>query len=274
MLFTVLGAAVGLIGGFYLKELQLKRNKALSQLLTAMKKKDRWIGFLESDKTTYFRTVIKFYKNLAITPEREIIIFPEASVKPCPDLGGVMVFHGDLYKSIATTRDLRMFFFELKRMGWSDNEIAHFLRELEIKNPDKILENLVNEIQAIRKKRSELEEKLAKFENASDEEKKQLAEEIEETRNELEALMNREKKLNQKIDVFLGLPSTVKNFVYTGLNRVLIHNIIHELVYQRELEKLKEKDWLKLGAAIFLIAIALIFIIKALPSVLHSLGVI
>ena len=66
----------------------------------------------------------------------------------------------------------------------------------------------------------------------------------------------------QKYDVYVSLPSVVKDFIYTGLNRTSIHAMLRELVFQRELEKMGKRDWVKIAIAIFLILLGIGFAIR------------
>jgi len=79
----------------------------------------------------------------------------------------------------------------------------------------------------------------------------------------------------QKYDVFVGMSSVVKDFVYTGINRVSIHDMIREMVYQRELEKLGAgRKWIEIAIAIFIILIAAVFAIRllsGLPGIMQTL---
>ena len=60
----------------------------------------------------------------------------------------------------------------------------------------------------------------------------------------------------QKYDIYVNLPSVIKDYIYTGLNRVSIHDMIREMVYQRELEKLGKRNWITIAVAIMIIVLA------------------
>jgi amino acid permease len=66
----------------------------------------------------------------------------------------------------------------------------------------------------------------------------------------------------KKYDVFVDMSSVVKDFIYTGINRTTIHAMLRELVYQRELEKFGQRNWMMIAIAIFIILIGLGFAIK------------
>jgi len=120
---------VGAGGVYVFTELLKKKNKAAALLLTAIKKK-QVLAFLETDKSVFFRTIIKMHKNIGITNNREVVIMTKDSPKICPELGALIV-HGDLYKGITIPGEVRKFFQGQLAAGWKPEDIGKFLQEIE-----------------------------------------------------------------------------------------------------------------------------------------------
>jgi hypothetical protein len=241
MLGLIVG--VGLIYIFNLME--SKRNKNLGMLIKAVKKKSP-IAFLETDKVVYLRFLEKVHKNLGITPQKEVIIIPKDTVKPCLDLG-CQIIHGDLYKSITTPRELRILTDELKAQGWKNEEIAKFFEEMEIMPAEALTKFWTGQKQPkvvqMQKKDGSIIDVFNPLYDKSD-----------------DAL------IDKKINLFKNLSSVVKDFIYSGINRTSIHAMIREIVYQRDLEKGGQRNWLMIGIAIFIIVIAFGFFISQAGS--------
>jgi len=245
---------VGFGGGYIISEVMLRKNKALYLIYTAFKKK-KFIAFLETDKSVYCRIIKKMYGNLGITEQKEIVILPKSSPKPCINLGGAMVVHGDLYKSVCVPQEVRTFIDERMGAGWSNEDIAKFLEEIETMPPDQVKKHYFN-LKFLQPKPP-----VDPVVNPLDPE--QIAKEKEEKINK------------QKFDIYINLSSVVKDFIYTGINRTTIHALLRELVYQRELEKMGGRNWLAIAIAIMVILIAvgvLIRFIAGTPAIANMLG--
>jgi len=234
-LMNILYFVVGFGGAYVLVLLIDKKNKWLSSLVKSIKKRHPII-FLETDKASYFRPTARFFKNLAITPDKEVIVVPKSSPKPCLNLGGVEIIHADLYKSIGTPRELRLFIDELiENDGWSQEDVSKFFEEIEIISPDIIMKYFEDNMKAIKTDGNNGSAE----KNGNGEKRKAVKE-----------------KLKKKIEIYKSLPSVVKDFIYTGINRVSLHAMIREMVYQRELEKVGGRNWLAIAIAIMIIAVA------------------
>lgn len=240
-IFSIIYLVVGIGSGYIISEVMLRKNKALYTLSNALKKK-KFVAFLETDKAIYCRIIQKIYRNLAITKQKEIIILPKSSPKPCVNLGGAMIIHGDLYKSVAVPQELRKFIRARKKEGWKEEDIAQFLEEVETTSPN-TLKQLYLKLKEGKKP---------------------------EAMPESEAGSNPAVPTNsidkRKYDVYINLPSVVKDFIYTGLNRVSIHAMLRELVYQRELEKMGKHNWLMIAIAIMVILLGVGFAIRFIFS--------
>ena len=222
MITNILFLLVGLGVGYFLYDILLRKNKGLYAIISSVKKK-RMIAFLETDKSIYVKPIEKLYKNLGVTKQREVIILPKSSVKPCMGLG-IPIAHGDLYKSVTTPQEVRQFVSERKKDGWKDEDIAQFFQEIET-IPGNKLKNVY----------------------------KQMKEGKDLDGNEID--VNKIEKM--KFDIYNNMDSVVKDFIYTGLNRVSIHDMLREIIYQRELEKMGKRNWIMIAVAIMIIIIAI-----------------
>lgn len=235
---------VGFAGAYILNEISLRKNKGLYSLIQAVKKKGTF-AILETDKSAYVRTISNSFKNLAVTPEKEIIIMTKSSPKPIVNMGGVQVIHGDLYKSVSVPQEVRKFITDMEAKNWRPEDIAKFMEEIE-QTPAEFL--------------TQTYKSLYQSENYPGTE----------TRISMTD--------KQKYNIYLGMSSVVKDFIYTGLNRTTIHSMMRELVYQRELEKGTQRNWIMIAIAVMIILIALGFAIRwitggaGISSLLGSVG--
>jgi len=237
----IVGFILGGILGYVFYDFSLRKKKALYTIITAVRKKQP-LAFLETDKAVFVDRIVKVYKGLAITPRKDILILTRNSPKPAIGLG-IQIFHGDAYKGVAVPQEVRKIIQELLsgKYGtkWKPEDIAQFFEEIE-KNPAEWLEEFY-------KYMKENETKIVKTEKGEEE---IPASEID----------------KKKYDIFIGMPSVVKDFIYTGLNRTMIKAMLREMVYQRELEKIKTWNWLYIAIAILIILIGLgFFLPKILP---------
>jgi len=253
---------VGFFGGYFINEMLFRRNKALYKFVTCVRKKIP-IAFLETDKAIYATPIIKTYKNLGVTENKELVILPRSAPKPCINLGGTLILHGDLYKSVASPQEFRLFINDRIADGWSPEDIAKFFEEIETTPP----EILKAKLKAVQKGAS------VKLEGKTDAE---LAEMIKTNPDAYWAYKFRDTPEEfKKFQIYLNLPSVVKDFIYTGLNRVSIHTMLRELVYQRELEKGNQRNWIAIAIFIFLILIGVGFAFRFIfstPNIMQSLG--
>jgi hypothetical protein len=240
-IITIIYLVVGLGGGFLISEVMLRRNKALYIIYTALKKKN-FIAFLETDKSVYCRIIKKMYGNLGITEQKEIIIIPKSSPKPCVNLGGAMIVHGDLYKSVCTPKEVREFVEKRLNDGWTNEDVAKFLEEIETIPPEQLKKHFFD------LKNKPPINKIPVSPNNPIVNSETIPEQL---KDDKEELINK-----QKYDVYINLSSVVKDYIYTGINRTTIHALLRELVYQRELEKMGGRNWLGIAIAIMIILIA------------------
>jgi hypothetical protein len=231
--------------GFLVNEILLRRNKMLYQFIRAVKKRNP-IAFLETDKMVYFVPIERFFKNLGLTKTKEVVIVPKGSVKPS-NLG-VEMAHGDLYKSITTPQEFRILCYDLLNSGWSADDIASFFEKVEQIPAEELKQKYISKINDLNEKLKKINLQIVK------EEKPEILEELNKKVMEIDTEL---KKQFKEFNLFLNLPSTIKDFIYTGVNRVSLSAMIREMVYQRELERLGQRNWVAIGIAVLLILIGL-----------------
>lgn len=270
MIITLAATTAGAVFGYFLKSATLFKNKSLRLFLNAVKKRQP-IVFLETENTTFMRTIIKTFQGLGITDQKELVILPEGSFKPCANLGGVFIAHGDLYRSIAVPTEVAAFIDYLRNdIGMSEREIAEFFKEVIDKSPRELLEEYEKQLNDIKEqiRNSEVAKEIKKeLKERNPKMKKEEFEELFETAIERIAM---EQIPTTKLNLYKAMPATVKSFLYTGLNRVSIHDMLSNLVAQRELEKIGKKDWIDIAVAVAIILIGiglgLKFILPAIKS--------
>ena len=233
MLVNIAFCVVGALFGYIAYDMKLRKRKGLQYLVSAVLK-NRPIVFLETKTTTYIQPIIKTFHNIGITENKELVIIPPATLKVCPTLR-VQIGHGDLYRSILVPSEVPKFRDMLaKEQGWSNDEIADFFEN----------------IMTIPK--SDLKATLDK----------------EELKNTLGVAVKDSKKKDTKYDVYKLVPSTVQDFIYSGLNRVSIFDMLKNLVDQRELEKLGQKNWFAIAMAIFILLMGLgVLVSLVMPAI-------
>jgi len=227
-----IGTLLGGLGFGYVAS-EFKTRKII-RLIKHASKKGKDIVFLATRDAMYVRIIEKAVKNLAITNAREVVILTPNSMKYCPELG-IKIGFGDLYKSITTPRELLTTIRELKLNGWKESEIAKFFEEVEREDDAALKETY----KLWKKWRGIL---------------------ILNRKGEIE--VRKDNVAAKKYDVFIALDSVVKDFLRTGLNRVTIHDMVRELVFQRELEKIGQRDWLKIALAFFIALVAIGIVVK------------
>ena len=273
---------VGLVFGYYLKGMLIKRNKNIANFLNALKKKEP-LAFLETDTSIYWRPIRHNYQNIGVTDKKEILIMPKNTFKPCMNLGGIPIAHGDLYKGITTTQDLRKFIKERKIAGWNEEDIAVFLQEIEAFSPERFTDLQENrELET----RNRLEDLKNWFKGKKDtvenndliEIQKRIGTERKDKKEYEKQKAKLEKKLNRIVEslkVYDTLSAQVKDYIYTGINRASINMMMRALVMERDLMSKKTVKWVTIAVAILIAVIGIAIGLKMLlgnPQVMDSLG--
>jgi len=239
-------AGLGL--SYILYEISLRKNRALYSLIKNVKKKKQIPIFLETDKASYLKFVDRVFKNIGVTTEKELVVIPKSSAKPCLNLGGIVIAHGDVYKSVTVPTDLIKFVKELKdgKFGekWSNEEIAKFFQEIEHVNAEKLKDYL---------KQFDGKKKIKKINEDGE-----------------KVGINVSPMMSQKFKIYMAMPSVVKDFIYTGINRVSLHDMLREMVYQRELEKMGSRNWIMYAIAILIVLLGVYFLLKS-PAITQTL---
>lgn len=231
MLMNIVYGFVGLGVGYYLKGMLTSRIMGIKTIETAVKKK-QFLVFLETPTGTILRRIVLLDQNIGITENKEVVIIPAGTVKPCAQLRGINIAHGDLYRAVTVPGDLIKLKDELVKNGWTTDNIGSFFK-------------LIEEIpQAnIKKKLDEIE---INIENRGDEFK--------------------------PFNVYTSMSSVVKDFVYTGLNRTSIHEMLRNLVAKRDLENLNKKDWVTIAIAVTIVLVGLGVLFKFIAPAIATMG--
>jgi len=178
------------------------------------------------------------YHNLSLTDKRDVVVVAPNSVKPAYGLGGTLFGVADLYRSCTIPQELRQTIVFLKLIGLEDKDIKEYLSKIHgvgVKNG----ESAVEEAEKF------LEEKIDELiKNEKDKDKKELLETI-----------------KKKKEIYLATPSTIVEFLQTGLNRVTLKAQLKQIVDEKMLEKKGKTDWFQIGLAIFLILIGIWFVL-------------
>lgn len=236
MLMNIGFCVVGVLFGYLVYDMKIRRRKGLQSLVSAVLR-NRPIVFLETKTTTYIQPIIKTFHNLGITENKELVIIPPSTLKICPSLR-VQVGHGDLYRSILVPSEVPKFRDMLeKEYGWSNDEIAEFFEKI-ISVPKSELKNALDD-DAVRK--------------------------------ELDVAVKGPKKKETKYDIYKLVPSTVQDFIYTGLNRVSIFDMLKNLVDQRELEKLGQRNWIAIAIAFFILLLGIGVVVQLIMPAIGPL---
>lgn len=204
------------------------------QLINAIRKRQMTI-FLESEGRSVFRTIVTAYQNIGVTNNRELVILPEGSVKPCLNLNATQIMHGDLYRSLAVPTEFLTVLHKLKDDNFTDKEITDIfykimnLNEKQLKtnernNLDTLIKNY--DFETYDKEQTKTDPKYAKL--SAEEKNKQhemylleKIKEFEDTDPDVHA-----------VKVYRAMPSVVKNFLQTGVNRVSLEMMLSNKMLQ------------------------------------------
>jgi len=272
---------VGLVFGYYLKDLLIKRNKNIANLLKAIKKKEP-IAFLETDTSVYWRPIKHSFQNIGVTDKREVLVMPKNTFKPCMNLSGVPIAHGDLYKGVTTTQDIRKFITERKIAGWTEEDIAVFLQEVEAFSPERFKDLQENKESVVRDKIENLKNWFKGKTDTVDEDLENIQKRIGTKKKDKKEYERQKKKLEQELNriveslkVYSTLSAQVKDYIYTGINRASINMMMRALVMERDLGKSKTVKWITIAIAILVAVIGIAIGLKMLlgnPQVMESIG--
>jgi|GEM_PF-2362833 len=259
-LFMVIGIAGGYLFRWLFEWMELKgKYKGIKEIKEAVKKKKK-LFLLETDNAFWVGGEKASYQNLSVTKGRNLVLVAPNSVKPAYGLGGVLLGVGDLYRSSTIPKELRQTIVFLKLIGFSDKDIKIYLSTIhgqgvfkEMKKED------VGKVTAV--------EQAEKF----------LLKRLDEMIKEAEEKGNKDKAdilklIKEKKEIYLSTPSTIVNYLQTGINRVTLKSQLKQIVDEKKLEKLGQTNWLMIGLAIFLVLLGLWFFFGNGGNIISSIG--
>jgi len=228
----------GAILGFGIQEIKkmIERKgpmKGIAEIKKARKERNK-IFLCETKNAFWLVPEAASYHNLSLSDKRDVIVVAPNSIKPVYSLGGVQLGVADLYRSCTIPQELRQTIVFLKLIGLKDKDIKKYLSKIHgvgVKNGESAVEEAEKFLE---KKIDEL------IKNEKDKNKKELLEII-----------------KKKKEIYLATPSTIVEFLQTGLNRVTLKAQLKQIVDEKMLEKLRKTDWFQIGLMIFLILIGI-----------------
>lgn len=255
MIGGIIAFFVGTVLGMVLIMITIRRNRLLFTFMQAQKRK-QGVAFLEDESKIMVQRVVDNFQNLSVTESGQIVIITPGSVKP---VAGTMIqtVHGDLYKSVTTPFALRRFIWNRTREGWSADDIADFLEEIEKASSDEAIKEKYADL----KYNSELKEELQKEiddlkkrlqdKKLEKTEKQSLKIQLDEKTKQIQPFKNLSGADKHKYDIYLSLPSSIAAFVNTGLNRTSINlqDELKQITKQKMLGK-KAAKWMGIIIAI------------------------
>lgn len=269
----LIGVALSYAYNFFM----MRRLGETKHLIKAIKKR-QMIIFLESEGRSIFRTIVHAYQNIGVTNGRELVILPEGSVKPCLNLNASQILHGDLYRSLAVPTEFLTVLHDLQARGLTDQEITNIFYQIMNNNISK-MEDTKNE------KVKEIAENFnySKFCDAitqSDPTFAGLTEKEKHNRHD-EALITvaeqyeKENPEIQTLKYYRAMPTIVKNFLQTGVNRVSLEMMLSNKILQEAFKKIGQTNIMQvlvgIGIMVLLIFLGLKFGLPAIQD-LFSMG--
>lgn len=230
MLMNIVYGFVGLGIGYYLKGMLTSRIMGIKTIETAVKKK-QFLVFLETPTGTILRRIVLLDQNIGITENKEVVIIPAGTVKPCAQLRGINIAHGDLYRAVTVPGDIIKLKDELVKNGWTTDKVGSFFKLIE-ETPQATIKKKLDAI-------------------------------------DIEKINGDEFK---PYNVYISMSSVVKDFVYTGLNRTSIHEMLRNLVAKRELDNLNKKDWVTIAIAVTIVLVGLGVLFKFIAPAIATMG--
>ena len=198
-------------------------------------RKRQMIIFLESEGRGVFRTITTAYQNIGVTNNQELVILPEGSVKPCLNLNASQIMHGDLYRSLAVPTEFLTVLHNLRDNGLNDKEITDIFYKIMNFNEKQLKENETNSLNDFIKNVDF--DKYNKTQIKTDPEYANLSDDKKIEQHD--AYVTEQIRLFEKVNpdvravkVYRAMPSVVKNFLQTGVNRVSLEMMLSNKMLQ------------------------------------------
>lgn len=242
MLEILISLIGGAAAGFGLQEVIkiMQERGALKglKMIKEARKKGKKIFICETKNAFWVSQEKESFQNLSITEDKSIIVVAPNSVKPVYGLGGVMLGVADLYRACTIPQELRQTIVFLKLIGLDDKDISEYLSIIHGKKTS-IEGNTAEE-----KAENFLKQKIDELIKNSEGKKKEILQMIKE-----------------KPEIYLATPSTIVEFLQTGLNRVTFKMQVKQIIDEKLLEKIGRRDWLSIAIAVFIILIGIWFVL-------------
>jgi len=129
-MIMILIVGVLLISNIFFLMKYIQAGRMGMRTIMSAKKKGQPVLFLETPNSYLMRTVTAQEDNLIFTKERDIIPITPGTQKPCAQLGGVSIVHGDFYGAMTYPTDLYHYIEHLKREGKDADEIAEIIDKI------------------------------------------------------------------------------------------------------------------------------------------------
>jgi len=253
MVFLIGGFAGGFLINYFFNLYQERRGVfyGIGEIKKAKKGRKK-VFLLETENAFWIGSERASFQNISITKGRNLVLVGPNSIKPAYGLGGVLLGVGDLYRATTIPRELRQTIVFLKVIGFSDKEITEYLSKIHgygvtkegvtATSSAELAENyLLNQ----------LDDKINKLENAIQKEKDvKRKKELENKKKLLELI-------REKREIYLTTPSTIVNYLQTGINRVTLKAQLKQIIDEKMLEKMGQVKWIEIGIMIFIILLGL-----------------
>lgn len=286
-----------LVAGMMNKIFMMKFNKPIYNLNKSIKK-GKPIVLLEDYNKVFLRSITSMSHNLAQTDMGELLIVPKGSVKHVANLNAVPIIHGDYYKSVGSTHELRLFIEEVKsKYKLSDEEIAEIFSEIET-NPSDVLKSRFSKMKNAKKPKDvevevtinidedgvitidsgqvkldpktkqKLKKKVTKNDLKTAKEmrgyskfvKTRVSETTEGIMDNGDYVLPEKDIRREKYDIFVNMPSQVKDWIYTGVNKVTLEGMMDiKIKKDKLLNKKKQLKYFQIGIMILFIMIGIAF---------------
>jgi len=229
------------------------RRANLHQILDCIKKKTP-LFFLETSIDVRCRKPTEMYEGWAFTKYEDIIRTSAGTIKRCPELGGLLIGHGEHYLSTTIPLDVKRYIEYLRGKNLTADEISDEIdnltkdERLELIDPKWISLQWQNEGKTI----EQISEGLKYVETHNTEILNRIAE-----RKKLTETFKRSD--GKTIEIFRTISfDNIKDWLNTGCNRTMMKKQLENLINQKKLDKLFGKtNWIAIAGAILLVLIGL-----------------
>ena len=259
-IFDIILIVVGLAVGYIVNLLMVWISErgaffGFKEIKNAKKGKKK-VFLLETENAFWVGGEKASHYNISVTKGRNLVFVAPNSVKPVYGFGGVLLGVGDLYRASTIPRELRQTIVFLKIIGFSDREVKTYLSKIHgygIVKGEVTKTSAVNEaekylVDKLNKKITDLDNEIKSIENNAKNQDK--IKDLEDKKKILEII-------KEKKEIYLSTPSTIVNYLQTGINRVTLKAQLKQIVDEKMLEKIGQTKWVEIGIMLLLIFLGL-----------------